>query len=173
MISHSRDDMYLTREIGARKVLHHAKGTRKRSPSKSRVLISEMDDGRFEFQYDVADGLLERLREWWESLPTELKFAPNFTVDTQGREPRPPAMEDTISMLRADYIGIQLVIDFPLIDYYKTTGDLRNFAKDEPRVKMWIDNNLRFIAAITPMIKYNHPNLWTMSNSYIPAVILI
>jgi hypothetical protein len=104
------------------------------------------------------------LENWWEQLPREWQFQRDFTIDHNGDGPAAPEMEPRISMLRADYIGHQLVIDYPLIDIIKY-GQAREV--DEERVTRFINNNFRFIALLSPMVSYHNPNLWMMANAYI------
>lgn len=71
-------------------------------------------------------------------------------------------------MLRADYIGHQLVIDFRLIDIIKNDVQGRDVGPvDEERVRRFIYNNFRFIAHLSTMVSYHNPNLWAMANAYI------
>jgi hypothetical protein len=121
-------------------------------------------DGSQEFDHDLADGLRNRLENWWVQLPRAWQFQRDFEVEDRDG-PAAPVMEECISMLRADYIGHQLVIDYPLIDIIMLTRKFEQ--KDEERVTRFIANNLRFIALLSPMVSCQHPNLWSAANAYI------
>jgi hypothetical protein len=63
---------------------------------------------------------------WWLRLPRAWQFERDFEV---GHGPAAPEMEDHISMLLIDYIGHQVVIDYPLIDiitYSQARGGQNN-----------------------------------------------
>ena len=108
------------------------------------------------------------METWWGELPPALQFQRDFKIENRSDGPAAPKMEDCISMLRADYIGHQLVIDYPLIDIIKDDVQAREVGQmDEERVARFIDNNLRFIAVLSPMVSYHNPNLWMMANAYI------
>jgi len=72
-------------------------------------------------------------------------------------------------MIRADFIGILLVLDWPLLDFIKSEGNgVEPYSDDEARVTRWVYNAFRFITVIADFVRFHNPNLWTMSNSYIP-----
>jgi hypothetical protein len=121
-------------------------------------------DGSQEFDHDLADELRDVLEKWWVRLPQAWQFQRDFEIEDRDG-PAAPVMEDCISMLRADYIGHQLVIDYPLIDIIMLTGKFAQM--DEERVARFVVNNLRFIALLSPMVSYQHPNLWSAANAYI------
>ena len=106
------------------------------------------------------------LEKWWVQLPQAWQFQRDFNVETRADHDGPavPEMEDCISMLRADYIGHQLAIDYPVIDFIRKGVHV---AQMEEIVTRFIDNNLRFIALLSPMVRYHHPNLLMAANGYI------
>jgi len=75
-------------------------------------------------------------------------------------------MKHRFAMLRADYFGHNIGMDFPLIDLIRT-GGLAFIGPDEEKiVRNWIVHCFRFITVVTTLIDHYHPNLCIKSNAY-------
>jgi hypothetical protein len=156
----------LINDFKVRKVLRLAKDTRESTPCLNSTNIGTGADKSQKFDRVFADDMRDKLEKWWMQLPQAWQFQRDFKVEI-GDGPAAPEMEERISMLRADYIGHQLVIDYPLIDIIKDAQAREVRAMDEERVTRFINNNLRFIALLSPMVSYHNPNLWAMAYAYI------
>ena len=125
-----------------------------------------MRDGTDGFDHAFANQLKWELNQCWEGLPPQFKFERFFPIPMDN-DFKPPEMDPYISMLRADYVGHCLVIDWPLLDLI-ITGRLRNIGlEEEVIVRKWFENTFRFISVLSKLVDFYHPNLWTMTNSYI------
>jgi hypothetical protein len=105
------------------------------------------------------------LEQWYEALPPAFKFERNFTVYADSNA-RPPYMDPRFAMLRADYFGHKIRIDWPLIDLIITGGLTTLGPSEEEVVRKWIVLIFRFIPVVTTLVDHYHPNLWIKSNAY-------
>jgi len=101
------------------------------------------------------------LEQWFQALPPAFKFDRDFTLYRNI-----PDMDLRYAMLRADYFGHNICIDWPLIDLIKTGGLTSISAIEEELVKKWILLIFRFITVVTTLVDHYHPNLWVKSNAY-------
>lgn len=123
----------------------------------------------FTYNYELAKQLKEELEEWFDALPPAFKFDRYFAVPGD-RNPVPPYMDPRIAMLRADYFGHSIVIDWPLIELIKT-GRLTSITlTEEEIVRRWITLCFRFITSLATLVDHYHPNFWIMANAYVPWI---
>jgi hypothetical protein len=73
-------------------------------------------------------------------------------------------------MLRADYFGHNIVIDWPLIDLIQSGGLTSIGPIEEEIVQNWIFLRFRLITSTMTLVDHHHPNLWKMSNAYAPWI---
>ena len=115
----------------------------------------------------IADSLEQNIDNWFDILPEVLRFDRDFDVIETPDGPQAPALMDhDIAMIRMDYFGISLVIHWPLIHSLSASKATELDVATTARVQKAILYLRRFIAVFTPLLKFTHPNLWTVCNAY-------
>jgi hypothetical protein len=108
------------------------------------------------------------LEEWYVLLPEFLRFNRDFPimkdlVDDFDRQ-LAPVVDEQVALLRMDYFGISAVIHWPLMNSIKASNAVDLDPVDVVPVKKFLNAVFRYIAALTPLLQYNHPNLWTVAH---------
>jgi hypothetical protein len=151
-------DAYLCSEISIRKILHSAKETRIRhQPVDNTIGTTQL------YRPRTAEALDVNLAGWFQVLPECLRFAQDFNVDGLTMA---PDVNDQVALLRMDYFGIHAVIHWPMVNSIKASGATDITVEQLPVVKKFFDAVFHYIAALTPLMKFRHPNLWTVAHGY-------
>jgi hypothetical protein len=151
------EDVYLLSEISIRRILHSAKETRIRHDNT--IGTTQL------YVPNTAEALDANLSGWFDVLPECLRF----TDDLNGHGPlttMPSKVNDQVALLRMDYYGIHAVIHWPMVNSIKASGATDITADQLPIVKKFFDAVFHYIAALTPLMKFKHPNLWTVAHGY-------